>query len=57
MEISWVKPPMNLMSIVAAVEEEQPKGLKLVSTAATLLEVKCALDMFLKEMIQTTGQV
>ncbi len=31
------------------VEEEQPKGLKLVSTAATLLQVKFVLDMFLKE--------
>ena len=52
-----VQLPMKPMSMVVAVEEEKPKALKLVSTAATLLQVKFVLDMFLKEMIQTTGQV
>ena len=57
MEISWVKPPMNEMSILAAEVVVQLKGLMLVSKATKFLEAKFALDMFLKEMIQTTGQV
>ena len=53
MGISWVKLLMKDMSKLAAAAV--PKGLMLVTKAATLLEVNFALDMFLKEKILIIG--